>query len=154
MSERGTFVTSFLYDPTLAPILRAALELVARPGSLTEIYPGPAPNVPREETRAFAGVMHGTYSGEESLTDMPNLLDEEVVPRLDPEHGQFSIVVMPEDESYTCLFVFPRASTEYTVTWLNNETGRHLSEPLPDPGPRLNISDIARAEKGLTPPTI
>lgn len=145
MSERGTFVTSFLYDPALSPILREALEQVARPGSLTEIYPA-APNAQHEVTRAFAGVMHGGYPGEEALTDMPCILDEEVCPKLDPEHGQFSIVVMPEWEEYTCVFIFPKGSTEYTVTWLNNETGHELAKPLPDPGPRLNISEMAREE--------
>lgn len=149
MSERGTFVTSFLYDEGLVPVLRAALVKVARKGSFTQCFQ------PSEQSTmtAFAGVMHGSYPGEESLADMPNLIEEDILPNLQPDHGQFSIVVMPECEEYTRLFVFHKG--EVTMTWLNNDVGRRadawdkeMAKPAPPP---LNISDIARAEKGLTP---
>jgi hypothetical protein len=144
VSERGTFVTSFLYDERLVPVLRAALVRVARAGLMSEWPIG-------SETRMFSGVMHGGYGGEESISDMPACIEDDILPNLPPGHGQFSIVVMPEWEECTRLFVISKG--EVTDCWLNNETGRKMSEPLPEPGPRLNISEIARAEKGLTPPT-
>jgi hypothetical protein len=144
MSERGTFVTSFLYDDRLVSVLRAALVRVARSGLMSEWPLG-------SETRMFSGVMHGGYGGEESISDMPAIIEDDILPNLPAGHGQFSIVVMPEQEEYTRLFVFSKG--EVTDYWLNNKSGREMSEPLPPPGPTLNISDIARVEKGLTPPT-
>jgi hypothetical protein len=143
VSERGTFVTSFLYDETLVPVLRAALSKVARPGSLAEI--GPPSEHTLFPTRAFAGVMHGGYGGEESILDMPSCIEDDILPNLPSDHGQFSIAVMPEWEEYTRLFVIAKGTV--TDFWLNNEAGREMSEPLAPPPPRLNISDIAR---GLT----
>lgn len=152
MSERGTFVTSFLYDERLVPVLRAALTRCARPGSLADIWP------PSKDTLfptcAFAGVMHGGFGGEESIVDMPAVIEDEILPHLPPEHGQFSIVVMPEDDSYTRLFVISKGVC--TATWINTEEGRKMTavdHEIANPTPPVvrNISDIARAEKGLTP---
>lgn len=93
MSERGTFVTSFMYDwPNLVPVLKRLLPLICRPGTFITF-----------EDRFFAGLMHGTYQSEESW-EMEQFLLDEVVPALPAEHGEFSVVVCPESEDWTTVF--------------------------------------------------
>lgn len=106
MSERGTFVTSFLYDyPTLIGPLDAVLKRVVRGG--TALILG--------NNRWYSGMMHGGYPGEEAY-EMQDLILEELVPALPEKHGQFSIAVMPENEEYSAVYsIKDRVVTKYAL---------------------------------------
>ena len=113
MSERGTFMTSFLYDTRLAGILAPLLTKVARGRRLVaDFHP-----MALDEARAYFGVMHGGYAGEEAW-EMQQLIEDEILPALPEEHGTFSITVTPEDEKHTVLFTFGRGK-EYMMYRLN-----------------------------------
>lgn len=104
MSERGTFVTSYLYDyANIVPVLRAALPKICRKweGSMLELRP--PGNDSEEKTRAFMGVMHGGYMGEEAF-EMEQFIEDEIIPGLPAEHGEFSISVLPDSERYAAVF--------------------------------------------------
>lgn len=104
MSERGTFVTSYLYDwPNLAPVLSKMLPRICREGTLVhsdhEAPLGSGVFMPR----FFAGLMHGGYGGEEAHM-MEAFIQDELLPELPEKHGQFSIVVMPEWDQHSVVF--------------------------------------------------
>ena len=115
MSERGTFMTSFLYDERLAGILAPLLTKVARGQRLIADFHPQA----LDAARAFFGVMHGGWPGEEAY-EMKQLIDDEIVPALPEDHGTFSITVTPEMEKYTVLFDFGRGK-EYNMYILNRQ---------------------------------
>lgn len=100
MSERGTFVTSFLYDHNrLGPILERLLPNACRQDCMYVLLRDPE----TQAARMIAGLMHGSYAGDE-LNDMEREIENEIIPALPEEHGQFSIVVMPEREEYTTVY--------------------------------------------------
>lgn len=103
MSERGTFITSFLYDwHMLQPILQA-LQQNAR-----YLLPIAADHY------VIAGVLHGTWSSEEAW-EFENETSELISMALPEKHGQFSVVVMPESEEYTVVFTWNADSREPVV---------------------------------------
>ena len=103
MSERGTFVTSYLYDYiALAPLLRRLLPQICRDGCAPIEYTIGLDD-PGERTRMFAGIMHASWSGEEVLT-MDAWINDVLLSELPAEHGHFSIVVVPESDIYTAVF--------------------------------------------------
>jgi hypothetical protein len=114
VSERGTFVTSFLYDHRVVPALRKWLPQICRTWEGEDGHPHVA--LTENEVRGsgglylsgdglprfFSGLMHGGYSGEEAL-EVEMLLDE-LLPLLPADHGEFSICVMPEHQQSTTVF--------------------------------------------------
>ncbi len=103
MSERVVFGTSYLYDyPNLVPVLRKVLPEVCRSWGFRETVIDVADT--EEKTRAFFGVMHGGYQGEEAH-QMEWFIEETLLPALPEKHGAFSITVTPEWEEYTTVFL-------------------------------------------------
>jgi len=100
MSERGTFVTSFLYDVGVAPILERLLPAVCRRGCMWVNLRDPGAG---QEARVISGLMHGGYDGEEAW-QMDNFIEDVLLPALPEYHGDFSIVVLPEWEEHTTIF--------------------------------------------------
>lgn len=92
MSERGTFVTSFLYDQSVVGALRSELPKIAK--CITEIVT--TDSLEQRVTRAFTGIIRSSYSGGEAAY-MEQWLDEELLPVLPQEFGHFEIAVLPEN---------------------------------------------------------
>lgn len=105
MSERGTFVTSFLYDwKTISPILAELLPKMCRPDGLVSFrWPEKSGAEDQDIARWFAGIMHGSYSTEESW-QMEQMIGDELLPALPENHGKFSIAVLPEGEEGATVF--------------------------------------------------
>lgn len=102
MSERGTYVTSYLYDPALGPVLKKHLEGVTREGTMLVREPEVVLSIDRH-IHFIAGLMHGGYPGEER-SQMRDCV-EGLLLDLPANHGQFSIIVMPEHETAAAMFV-------------------------------------------------
>lgn len=116
MSERGTFVTSFLYDcERIGPLLEKMLPRVCRENCCWVVLRDPEGGWPR----ILCGLMYGSHGGEEAW-DMENLA-EDIVAELPLEHGCFDICVMPEWEQYSLIIHFQDRA--YTI--------HQLKEPKP-----------------------
>jgi hypothetical protein len=105
MSERGTFVTSFLYDWTnLSPVLERLLPKVCRKDALCAFrWPEGLGVTDQHLARWFSGLMHGGHGGEEALI-MEEFINDVLLPALPEEHGEFSICVLPEWQQHTTVF--------------------------------------------------
>lgn len=100
MSERGTFVTSYLYSGQAACILQEQLPKLT---VVVEHYIGRCGD--NERPVWFAGQIKGHYQGEE-LDLMEDWVERHLIPALPSVHGVFSIVVMPELCQKTKVFTF------------------------------------------------
>lgn len=109
MSERGAFVTNFVYDnEVVGPVLREALWSVSRKDCFMVL-------TTEQGDRVFSGLMHGGYPGQESLI-MEMCIFDRIVPRLPEKHGKFSIAVLPDDETAATIFTIKdRAVTRAVV---------------------------------------
>jgi hypothetical protein len=107
-------MTSFLYDLHLLPVLEEVLGRVTRGGTAFAVR-WTLPDGSVTEPRAFCGVMHGGYAGEEAL-EMEQLIEEELLALLPEKHGHFTITVTPEWEEWTTLFAIKdRTMTMYRI---------------------------------------
>lgn len=95
MSERGTFITNYIYDPAVRPVLLKHLPSICRvrPDAFVVMIGG----------TVFAGWMHGSYCGEEAY-QMEVFIDDVLVPALPELHVEFSIAVLPDDASAARVF--------------------------------------------------
>lgn len=99
MSERGTFVTSFLYDGKVVPVLQKTLPKLAH-----TILTHEGQGINGKRPVWFAGQIKGTYHGQE-LELFERWVDEILKPALPSEHGVFEIVVLSENASCPCMMI-------------------------------------------------
>lgn len=103
MSERGTFITSYLYCGKAAKALAETLPEFATIVVAQEAHApcgaGDPPNVSRRPVW-FSGLVKRGWSGEEAH-DAEMWVLEKLLPALPDKHGMFSIVVLPEGEEHT-----------------------------------------------------
>lgn len=90
MSERGTFITSFLYDGRVVPVLQETLPKLAH---TILAYDAQCMTIKRPVW--FAGQIKGSYFGEE-IELFERWVEKILIPALPKEHGLFEMVVLSE----------------------------------------------------------
>ena len=124
MSERGLFMTSFLYDnrPDVVDVLRKAFNEISARTRATLHENG---KDDKHGTRFFCGMMHGGFGGEEAIWDMPCAIEQDILPHLPKEHGSFTITVTPEMAE--CARVWEIKNAEIVNEW---RAERYVEPPV------------------------